>query len=154
AAFVTEGGFDRKPFDVRQRKVPGFFGTDPFLISARLMLMQERTEQAIELLDEIIDFNRSRDCVFTLVESLILRAVASGSADTMLAALDLASRPRFIRPFLNEGSPVATLIERAAPRVRDRDFATRVLAGFDVKKSMSDLLSEREVEVLRLIAAG
>jgi LuxR family maltose regulon positive regulatory protein len=72
--------------------------------------------------------------------------------------MELATRPRFVRLFADEGSVALPLIQRAAPRTKDRDFATRVLSAFDLPATVAPgaggTLSIREIEVLNLIAAG
>lgn len=135
--------------------MPSFFATDALLIAARVLVIQERTDDALSLLDELLAFSRERDCVYAVIETLVVRAMVTGDVAAMHEALELASRPRFVRLFADEGSAALPLIERALPRLKDREFATQLLGAFDVRKPVSaEGLSEREVEVLALIAAG
>ncbi|HYO78414.1 MAG TPA: LuxR C-terminal-related transcriptional regulator [Thermoanaerobaculia bacterium] len=79
---------------------------------------------------------------------------------SMQSALELASKPRFVRPFTVEGAPLLPLIEKAAQSIRDRTFAHAVIAtitGAPKRPSpiaTLDTLSDRELEVLHLIASG
>lgn len=154
AGAVARAGLDTPPFRVRERQLPGLFPFDAFLVAARLMIAQGRTTAAVELLDEVIDFNRQRECVLALVEALILRSIAAGSAETLQEALDLASRPRFVRPFVDHADAARVWIERAVPRIRDRDFGAAILSAVNLTSPHLEILSAREVEVLRLIAGG
>lgn len=64
-----------------------------------------------------------------------------------------------MRPFLEEGPSVRPLLERAASGAADRAFAARVIASCESApraaiQTASAGLSERELEVLRLVASG
>ncbi|HYF65293.1 MAG TPA: LuxR C-terminal-related transcriptional regulator, partial [Herpetosiphonaceae bacterium] len=73
-------------------------------------------------------------------------------------ALALAEPGGFVRLFVDEGPPMKQLLQEAA-RGPDADYAGRLLAAFapGARRSAQagiDALSERELEVLRHIAAG
>jgi LuxR family maltose regulon positive regulatory protein len=88
--------------------------------------------------------------------------------DALQRALDLAEPEGFIRIFVNEGPPMAPLLYEALARGIAPEYARQLLAAFpmpepeqagppDTQSPESDLiepLSEREVEVLQLIAEG
>jgi LuxR family maltose regulon positive regulatory protein len=94
--------------------------------------------------------------------------------DTALAmtalerALTLAEPGGFIRIFVDEGLPMARLLYEAAAREIAPDYARRLLATFPVaepeqtgpsrtqapESELIESLSERELEVLQLIAEG
>jgi LuxR family maltose regulon positive regulatory protein len=82
-------------------------------------------------------------------------------------ALALAEPGGFIRLFIDEGSPMAQLLSEASAQGIMPDYVGRLLAVFEAEKhkseEKSDLspsqpliepLSQRELEVLRLIAQG
>jgi LuxR family maltose regulon positive regulatory protein len=148
------------PYRVRERTLPTFYACDAFLLAARVLLMQGRKAEALALLEEILEFAWSHDYGHTVMEVLVLRSLAqegSKAVTTMQEALELASRSRYLRPFLDEAPVAVPLVERAAARIGDRDFATRVLSALNVPAQLSPgdgTLSDREVEVLRMIAAG
>jgi LuxR family maltose regulon positive regulatory protein len=137
-------------------------------IGARVLLHQERYDEARRLLDALFDEALRTERVPAQISLLVLRSLAeaaTGPLDTavrtMERALAIASKPRFVRFFLDEGSAALPLIERAAPRAADRDFALRVLSAFEVPvkarpapAGVAEPLSDREVEVLQLVAAG
>jgi LuxR family maltose regulon positive regulatory protein len=83
-------------------------------------------------------------------------------------AFCLAEAAGFVRVFVDEGEPMARLLYEAATRGIAPDYTRRLLAAFPVaepeqagppktqtpKSEMVEPLSERELEVLRLIAGG
>jgi LuxR family maltose regulon positive regulatory protein len=109
------------------------------------------------------------------VKALVLQAVAlqaHGDKDRavqlLLDALALAEPGGFIRIFVDEGLPMAHLLSLAAVHGRMTDYIGKLLAVLDAAKQKSDdnsfrvptahhmiePLSQRELEVLRLIAEG
>jgi LuxR family maltose regulon positive regulatory protein len=78
-------------------------------------------------------------------------------------ALDLAGPKGCVRIFTDEGEPLRQLLLACAPRMTDRHqqvYAQKLLDSFKVSADparstdLTDALSEREIEVLRLIANG
>jgi LuxR family maltose regulon positive regulatory protein len=83
-------------------------------------------------------------------------------------ALTLAEPGGFIRVFVDEGPPMARLLNKAATHGIAPEYTRRLLAAFPVaeseqtgssktqppKSELIESLSERELEVLQLIAAG
>jgi ATP/maltotriose-dependent transcriptional regulator MalT len=152
----------------RERLTPGLYTDYALMLGARVLLHQERHAEAEELIGNLFDEALRRERVPAQITLLILRARAErnlgrgdAGVDTMRRALEIAAKPRFVRSFLNEGSAILPLIERAAPQVTNRDFALRVLGAFEVPVKLrpapagaAEPLSEREIEVLRLIASG
>ncbi|MCB0014253.1 MAG: hypothetical protein KDE34_20210 [Anaerolineales bacterium] len=92
------------------------------------------------------------------------------AAATLAQALALAEPEGFVRLFVDEGPPVAELLNRvnASPEGRRRTtYIRKLLAAFphhpaeavaspsvSTPQPLIEPLSERELEVLRLIAAG
>ena len=112
------------------------------------------------------------ECV---IELLILKALAldaqgeTGRAlEALRRALALAEPEGYVRIFLDEGPPMARLLYQAVERGIAPAYAGRLLAAFpaaeprqadlskawDVEGEMVEPLSEREHEVLELIAEG
>ncbi|HZB48483.1 MAG TPA: LuxR C-terminal-related transcriptional regulator, partial [Mycobacteriales bacterium] len=101
---------------------------------------------------------------------LILRALLAeaggdrlATRDSLAAAVALAAPEGVVRPFLDEGEPMAALLadlRGTARDARDRAFLTALLAAFPGRGSgprpagLAERLTEREMEVLRLLAAG
>jgi LuxR family maltose regulon positive regulatory protein len=102
----------------------------------------------------------------SVVEILVLQALAHELAGDVPAALvpleralTLAEPEGYVRIFIDEGPPMASLLEAAAKRRIVPDYARRLLAAFGadasrppVEQPVIEPLSEREVEVLALLA--
>jgi DNA-binding NarL/FixJ family response regulator len=103
------------------------------------------------------------------LRALLLQALAyqaQGEGDTAVQllrdALALAQPGGFIRAFVDEGAAMAHLLLRLKDEGGGlNEYVRQLLAAFDHKRSATptpqsslDSLSEREVEVLRLIAQG
>ena len=79
-------------------------------------------------------------------------------------ALTLAEPEGYVRTFVDEGPPMAALLEAAAKRGIVPDYARRLLTAFGKpedrtpedrtpgKQALIEPLSERELDVLRLLA--
>ena len=106
-----------------------------------------------------------------LIEIRIVRALmyqVEGKAEdahhTIQAALSASAQRGYFRIFLDEGDLVRLLLESVEPRLRDNDlsaFVRRLLEAmpgesFKAKTDLmsEEILSDRELEVLRLLAAG
>jgi LuxR family maltose regulon positive regulatory protein len=101
---------------------------------------------------------------------MILQAVAhdadgekNKAMQQLAEALALAEPEGFIRIFADEGLPMEHLLSEAATRGMMPDCVSKLLAVFEVEKqepvsppaqALVDPLSERELEILTLIAAG
>lgn len=146
----------------QKRTLPGFFSDMQFLTVARLFIEQSRFDDALGLLDLIGDHAIESGNVATSVEVRVLRAIAQQrrgrNADAIAAmqsALTLAAKPQYVRPFAIEGASLLPLLEKSA---QGSVFANAVMSTMStVPKRVAaapDGLSEREIEVLQLIAAG
>jgi LuxR family maltose regulon positive regulatory protein len=110
-----------------------------------------------------------------VIEILVLQALAHEAQDNIpLAlvplerALALAEPEGYVRIFVDEGPPMARLLYEAVARGVAADYARRLLAAFPVaepekpapskaqapKSELVEPLSERELEILKLIAEG
>jgi LuxR family maltose regulon positive regulatory protein len=147
-----------------------------YMVLARLLLAQGRLDEATRLLQRLIQSAEAGERTSQLVELLTLKAVAleaGGDTDQAIThleqALILAEPGGFIRVFVDEGLPVARLLTKVAVRTTAPDYASRLLAAFpDVVPELASVtdqqdqanakliepLSDRELEVLHLIASG
>ena len=153
-----------------------------YLVLARVLLAQSRPGRALELLDRLHAAATAQDRVGSVIEIQALRALAladdGDEADALTAlteALTLAHPQGFVRVFADEGAPMATLLGRLIANQRTPrsagdgiplDYLGRLMRAFQrpTAQSGSDgktpvpglttALSEREHEVLRLMAAG
>jgi LuxR family maltose regulon positive regulatory protein len=100
-----------------------------------------------------------------VIEILVLRALAHqglGDIPAALACLEravtLAEPEGYVRVFIDEGPPMASLLRAAAKQGMTRNYVRRLLAavsetGHDrpIEQALIDPLSERELDVLRLL---
>jgi LuxR family maltose regulon positive regulatory protein len=129
----------------------------------------------LDYLQRRLDEAEARELAGRAIELTVLQSLAlqvggdtTCALDTLERALTLAEPEGFIRIFVDEGPPMARLLYEAAARGIAPKYAQRLLAAFpvpemeqegspDKQAPESDLivpLSERELEVLQLIAEG
>jgi LuxR family maltose regulon positive regulatory protein len=148
-----------------------------YLTLVRLLLAEGRVDEAQRLLARLQSAAESTGRQGSLIEVLVLQAVAldmRADTDAALAALEqalgLARSEGYMRMFLDEGKPMATLFKIAMTKWKDQDllaYARRLLDAFYQAEAeppvppkaspggpLIEPLSERELEVLRLMAAG
>jgi LuxR family maltose regulon positive regulatory protein len=141
------------------------------LTLARLQIRQKQPERALRLLEvhEQMAFKAGRES--DLIEILVLQALAyasqadSANASAVLAnALCRAEREGFVRTFVDEGVEMMALLQQSAAQGITLLYAHDLLAAFSTKIAqptktlqtdrLVESLSRREVDVLRLVAAG
>jgi LuxR family maltose regulon positive regulatory protein len=148
------------------------------LTSARLLLAQQRHCEALPLLEELGETAETAGRTGGMIEILGLRALTlwaenerERAVNTLAESLALAEPEGYVRTFVDEGASMnvllsATLEARqrshhdAASRVSIR-YLGKLLAAFAQEAAtpaaderLPESLSERELEVLALIAAG
>ncbi|RPI28846.1 MAG: hypothetical protein EHM70_16310 [Chloroflexota bacterium] len=143
---------------------------------ACLLIAQDRPAEALPLLTRLLEaavaMGRHGDEIRYLVQ-VALAQQALGNTQTALDALEqamtLAEPQGYVRVFVDEGQPMAELLRFALSQNVSPDYASKLLAAFskDVlsaipineertanKQILVEPLSEREIEVLRLMAEG
>ncbi len=152
-----------------------FFSLNAFVVLARILLARERWDEAIGLLSRLLEAAEAGERTSKAIEILGLQAMAAqakGDRGLALAAIEnaltLAEPEDFVQIFVDEGSPMAHLLYEALDRGMAPEYVSRLLAAFpvaepepaaptDSQPQESDLiepLSERELEVLQLVAEG
>jgi LuxR family maltose regulon positive regulatory protein len=135
------------------------------LTLARLLVTDGAAREALHLLDRVLDAARSSRRDGSLVEAGLLRALAhradgdlKAAAADLAAALTLGVPAGYCRLFLDEGPPMVELLGLVA-RTGERDVRTHAGQLLDGARTAptpappsEDVLSERELEVLRLLA--
>ncbi len=132
---------------------------------ARVYLALGRVEQALAVLRPLLATVEQQGRTGTAIEVLALEALALQAADQTAAALaalaralSLAEPEGYVRTFADEGAPMARLLGLAAGQGICPAYAGRLLAVMGAPRpkrgDLLEPLSEREVEVLRLLAAG
>lgn len=148
--------------------------TDAFLFEAeyltlsRLLIAQGNLDAAETLL---LGLNKSAAAAGRngrLIEILILLAITFAAQkrneealSALADALSLAEGEDFVRIFLDEGQPLTELLRRAVARDLHASYALRLLNALGEKATATaspqpliEPLSERELEVLHLLADG
>jgi len=139
------------------------------LVRAQIDLARGRPDKVLDLLKQVWQEAQGPAGKDALIGSLVLQAIAlQAKPDQALAALEralsLAEPEGYVRTFVDAGAPMAALLRiaasrgiAAAPGVA-QDYVGKLLAAFGEVASPSapliEPLSERELEVLRLLAAG
>jgi LuxR family maltose regulon positive regulatory protein len=143
------------------RRVAGFHCDAPLLLASRVLIEHEKYDDADAILDFVLPDTIRTERLIAQMETQIIRAILEarrGRLDpartAIQHALDLAAKPRYTRFFLDEGPLITPLLERASG-----DFAQQILSAFGTtprlpRSTAPDALSDRELEVLQLIASG
>ncbi len=146
------------------------------LSQARVQLASGATGAALDTLAAYRQKAEARGWADEQLRTITLQALAArangdrhGAARLLVHALAMAEPGGFIRIFVDEGTAMAQLLGETAVRQASPDYAARLLAAFDARdprgSHMADTagraaqpliepLSERELEVLRLMARG
>jgi LuxR family maltose regulon positive regulatory protein len=139
------------------------------LTYARLLIQEGQPDLAIRILEKMHQRAEEAGRSGDLVEISILTALAhktrgnpADALESLHHALVLGEPNGYFRVFVEEGEELAPLLRNAAARGSHRDYARRLLSDVDEtvvapppgRSGASEALSEREVEVLRLVAAG
>lgn len=163
---------------------PGLRNESEYLALVHIFLAEHRLDDAMDLLARLQRAMESAGRQGDLLEVLALRAVAlnmQAETDSALAVLaqivSMARSEGYLRVFLDEGEPMATLLKLAVTKCQDPDLVayarqvlaafyqaeaerpgppveTGVAAGLILRQRQTEPLSERELEVLHLVAAG
>ena len=143
----------------------------------RLLLAEDRVDHALRLLSRLHAVMESAGRYGHLIEVLVLQAVAlgrQGDAPSALAnlrrAVSLAHTEGYVRVFLDEGQRVEALLKTAVTQWDNHEllaYARKLLIAFHQEQPerpvpprtlpggpLIEPLSERELQVLRLVAAG
>ena len=142
---------------------------------ARILIAQGRLDEADNLLQRLLVAARSGGRTSRVIELLILQSLATQSAEdtpgalsTLEQALLLGQAEGFIRTFVNEGPPMARLLYEALAQEISPKYVRQLLAAFptpepqqveaaqtlDPDAEWMEPLSERELEIIQLIAEG
>jgi LuxR family maltose regulon positive regulatory protein len=126
-------------------------------------------DHATQVITRLIEINRIANHQIALMKMLALRAVANYlsqeekiAIQDVQSAIDIAKPEGLMQTFLDEGEPMAELLYKAAVQGIFPDFISQLLERFPVslesegrkKGSLVDPLSNREIEVLELMAKG
>jgi LuxR family maltose regulon positive regulatory protein len=125
--------------------------------------------QASRSLADLLHAAEAAGRMKSAIKILALQALvfhSQGDSEEALSALEralsLAEPEGYVRTFIDEGEPMARLLRLALSQGIAPNYVARVLSAFDEEaeltppamESLIEPLTERELEVLRLIVAG
>jgi LuxR family maltose regulon positive regulatory protein len=136
-----------------------------YLTLARLLIAEGSLEAAEALLFRLHQGAAAAGRSGSLIEILILQAITFAAQDrgeealsALEQALRLAEAEGFVRIFLDEGAPMAELLRQAVAQDLHTSYALGLLEALGeavtAPQPLIEPLSERELEVLRRVAAG
>jgi LuxR family maltose regulon positive regulatory protein len=149
------------------------------LMLARLLIAEECPTEALVLLDKVLPTMKQRGRIGRMIEIHVLKALAfqalgdvTQAMGALERALSLGEPEGYVRIFVDEGEPMSRLLRQAAARGIAVEYANRLLAALGETKderrktdadsspaprpvpSLIEPLSEREIEVLRLLTTS
>jgi LuxR family maltose regulon positive regulatory protein len=152
-----------------------FHRENEYFALLRLLIAQNKFEEAFAFAERLLHISQETGNKRAELESLILLAICNfrdGITDVALEyveeALRIAEPEDFIRIFVDEGKPMARLLYEILSREISPEYVQKLLAAFPNVEPEKELmskpivsdsewiepLSEREIEVLQLIAEG
>jgi LuxR family transcriptional regulator, maltose regulon positive regulatory protein len=157
----------RQEAEMPLSQLPEYRQEFDYLTLARVKITTGECRELPEYLDIFAARAEAQERKSAVIEALVLKALAlnclgesAGALDTLDRALSLAESAGYVRTFIDENEPLASMIRKAIIGGKHAGYALRLLDEMRLSAlpvASSDLvedLSEREVEVLRLIAAG
>jgi LuxR family maltose regulon positive regulatory protein len=141
---------------------------------ARVLMAQSRLDKALALLARLFTAAHRSGRMGRVIEISVLQALAASlqgrtdeALESLVYALTLGEPEGYVRAFVDEGAPMAALLREAKARGIAVGYVTKLLSAFDTPAPAGsaspfkpltvtefEALSERELEVLRLIADG
>jgi LuxR family maltose regulon positive regulatory protein len=146
---------------------------------ARVLIAHEKPGEALQLLTRLLEAAQAAARMGSAIKILTLQALAfqaQGEMEESMSALEralsLAEPEGYVRTFVDEGEPMARLLsqilvaQRKGRQALSRGIAPSYVAGLlaafgqeaelasPAMESLVEPLTERELEVLRLIVAG
>ncbi len=135
---------------------------------AMFLIAQGKKAEAMSLLDERYRAAEAEQAEYAQIEVLIFQALAASdeihALEFMTAALHRAEPEGYVRVFVDRGPKLAALLRSARSHGIAPIYVYRLLSEFDVvhapgaviprEQPLIEPLTERELEVLRLVAQG
>lgn len=143
----------------------------PFLLTARLLLRDNQPNQALVTLEQAEDKLKGQPSYDT-VRIYALRALAyqakgneKQALDALRQALELGEPENRVVSFVREGAAMEKLLRLAQAKAISPQFVQRLLEAFEARRTIKPIsntvsealvepLSEREMNILKLLAQG
>jgi LuxR family maltose regulon positive regulatory protein len=157
----------------QRKRETSAFETEMLQLITIGLLIEEATDAALTetfaLLEALRPILTKTDSLTCWLDMLILETLALDAAhrpdaafDCLDEALELAEPEGFVRIFVDRGDSMAHFLRYCLPKSRHPDYIETLLAAFEstaevyaaTSESDYEALSEREIEVLRLVADG
>lgn len=175
--WIAQGRFDEVLYWTREQGLStdddlSYLHEFEHITLARMFLAQHATDAArrsthetMTFLERLLQAAEDGRRMGSVVEVLILQALAlhsrgdtPGALVPLERALALAEPENYVRIFVDEGTPIAALLSACAKRGIAPAYVRKLLAAFDepedstpTKQNLIEPLSEREIDVLRLL---
>jgi LuxR family transcriptional regulator, maltose regulon positive regulatory protein len=145
---------------------PAALGTTVGMMQAHLSLAQGKQAEAGNILAGVYEAVAAMGLNANMIEVRALQAIAADSQKDALQflreALKMAQPEGFIRTFMDNGAPMKLLLERLKAEGGDlKDYVLTLLAAIGGESAQDshaqpliEAMSERELEILRLMAEG
>lgn len=137
---------------------------------AKIYLAEDQPEKSMQLLNQILPKERNQITNRSVVRGLVLQAIAlqklgeNEQALTVFSqSVKLAEQEGYVRAFLDEGEPVKAMLAAAHKNPETASYADYLIRSWQESETQSkqgktikgqDLLTPREMDVLKLIAKG
>ncbi|MBN1890083.1 MAG: hypothetical protein JW850_18950 [Thermoflexales bacterium] len=134
-----------------------------YLLLARFTLIQGQADEALALLEHVVAAAKASRYAVVLIEATILQALAyhlkrntRRALHDMECALALAEEQGYVSPFLRAGEALEKLLRQLIAQDVNTGYASKLLKVLraPAPESLYESLTERESQVLRLLAAG
>jgi ATP/maltotriose-dependent transcriptional regulator MalT len=160
---------------IQEQVTPAYLIEFENLTAALILYVEKRLLDAEAILAPILASAEQAGRTGPLIEALAIQSLIlhereerkAAAQQTLLRALGLSEPEQCLRTYLNLGAPMAGLLrtlacpDRAIRNYRDSllslftpDGRTQLMQSADQSASLVEKLSERELEILRLIASG
>jgi len=168
--YLKQGRLDKAQAWVRRRSLTvrdetSYLSEYEHLTLARIHLAERSFEGVSQMLERLLALAESQKRTGSVIEILLTQALisqAQGNQPDALTAIErvltLAEPEGYLRIFTDEGEAMRTLLEKSLSN-RSSNYAKKLLSSFpqhqskpqNHKSNIVDPLSERELEVLKLL---
>ena len=132
-----------------------------YIMAARILMTKREYQRALELVEKLLAIAEEGGRGGVVIELLILQSLVLQGQDkpdsaltTLQRAIALAGQEGYVRVFVDGGETMLRLLRLFVGRFGATDYSARLISAFPSKRETSDVLNDRELEILRLLATG